>query len=428
MTASIQQTSDQEAPAWQHGRIVVLARDLWHDQQWMNRQHICSRLAARGWRLVYSNGALGLRGRDSEHWAQAPWLDRVEADGELRVVQPGRLSAGIEQIPRLARRAERRHVQMLIEAAGGVPDWLMLFSPRYAEYIDYFPGAKLAYHVYDHFPGFPRWNHGMEINHRLIVERADLLTTSSAPIARDLPPPGPERAIVMTNAANVAAFEAGDKVPCPADLEAIPRPRIVYAGALNAKLDFALILRCATERPRHHWIFVGPEVEGVQHIAEHRALRQLANVHFLGLRSRNEIPAYLAYADVATIPYDLQGAWSFHGSPNKLPEALAAGKPVVSTPLPAAESFAAVTALASTPDEWLAALDAAIAGRGVGNPEARREVARRHDWEGWVDRYEALLLAPPQGKTQTAQIDHGLVSGRADAPNVEVGRASSWRA
>jgi hypothetical protein len=94
----------------------------------------------------------------------------------------------------------------------------------------------------------------------------------------------------------------------------------------------------------------------------------------------------------------------------------------------AREAFVPVIALASTQEEWLRSPDAAIAGRGVGTPEARREVVRRHDGEGWVDRYEALLLAPPRGKTQTAQIDHGVVSGIMDMPNVDVRGTSSWRA
>lgn len=378
------------------GRIVALSSTLWHDPQWMNRQHICSRLAVRGWRVVYSNGPLAFADRRSQGWRQAPWIGRVEMDGELRVVEAGRVRAAIEKVPPFSAQSAQRHAQALIAASGGPPDWLLLFDLRYAEYIDHFPGAQVAYHVYDHFPGFPKWTERKELSHRLIVKRADLITASSASIANDLPPPGRERAIVMPNAANVAAFEAGEKSPCPVDLASIPRPRIIYAGALNRKLDFGLILRCATDRPSHHWVFVGPEVEGVGDIAAVQALRRLANVHFLGLRCRRDIPAYLAHSDVATIPYDVQGAWSFHGSPNKLPEALAAGKPLIATPIPAAIPFSEVAALADSADAWLAALDAAVDGSGVGSVDTRRRVARDHDWESWVDRYEALLTASPR--------------------------------
>jgi glycosyltransferase involved in cell wall biosynthesis len=393
-------TIDNTDPTELRGRIVALSTTEWHDDQWMNRQHICSRLAARGWRVVYSNGALRLDGWRSMRWNRAPWFDRVETQENLRIVHAGRLDARIDRVAPLARRAIRRHAETLIDASGGRPDWILVFNARLADYIQHFDDVRVAYHVYDYVQGYPTWNPFLEKTHSHLVDRADLLTASSARIAETLPNNGPDGAIVIPNGADTRAFEAGVNALCPPDIAAIPRPRIIYAGKLNEKVDYSLIAGCASKRPRHQWLLVGSEGRNIDDLPHLKKLRQLPNVHFLGERHHSRIPAYVGHSDVVALAYSIEGGWARFGSPLKLFEGLAAGKSVVSAPLDAVKPFANVTALASTPEEWLDALDAAIAGQGVGSPEERRRAAREHDWEGWVDRYEALLRSPPERRTR----------------------------
>ena len=62
------------------------------------------------------------------------------------------------------------------------------------------------------------------------------------------------------------------------------------------------------------------------------ALPRARNIHYLGRKDYEELPAYLAGWDVALMPFAINEATRFI-SPTKTPEYLAAGKPVVSTPV-----------------------------------------------------------------------------------------------
>ena len=72
-----------------HPPILAFAPNSWHSS-WKNRQQLLSRLAARGWPVIYSTGALSVWDRDKPQWAEAGWRGGfVEADGVL-VDRPGR--------------------------------------------------------------------------------------------------------------------------------------------------------------------------------------------------------------------------------------------------------------------------------------------------------------------------------------------------
>jgi glycosyltransferase involved in cell wall biosynthesis len=71
--------------------------------------------------------------------------------------------------------------------------------------------------------------------------------------------------------------------------------------------------------------------------------------------------------------------------PLKLHEYLACGRPVVSSPIRSVQEFARVVRLARTAEEWSQALSDALAASGsVEQMEARRNVAREHDWDNLV--------------------------------------------
>ena len=57
-------------------------------------------------------------------------------------------------------------------------------------------------------------------------------------------------------------------------------------------------------------------------------LPRLANIHYLGGKSYDELPAYIGGWDVAMMPFALNESTRYI-SPTKTPEYLAAGRPVV---------------------------------------------------------------------------------------------------
>lgn len=115
--------------------------------------------------------------------------------------------------------------------------------------------------------------------------------------------------------------------PDPIDQEAIPHPRIGFFGVVDERMDLQLLEQIADIHPDWHLVIIGPVVK-----IDASDLPQRANIHYLGGKKYQELPAYLAGWDVALLPFAQNDSTRFI-SPTKTPEYLAGGKPVVSTPI-----------------------------------------------------------------------------------------------
>lgn len=113
----------------------------------------------------------------------------------------------------------------------------------------------------------------------------------------------------------------------PDDQKDITGPKIGFFGVIDERFDVALIKEVAEKRPNWQIILIGPTVKINPEI-----LPQRDNIHYLGPKKYEELPNYLSGWDVALIPFALNKSTRFI-SPTKTPEYLAAGIPVVSTPI-----------------------------------------------------------------------------------------------
>ncbi len=111
----------------------------------------------------------------------------------------------------------------------------------------------------------------------------------------------------------------------PADQAPIPHPRLGYFGVIDERIDLGLLDALAASRPGWQFVMVGPVVK-----ISADTLPRRENIHYLGGKNYQDLPAYIAGWDVAMMPFARNEATRFI-SPTKTPEYLAAGKPVVST-------------------------------------------------------------------------------------------------
>ena len=176
---------------------------------------------------------------------------------------------------------------------------------------------------------------------------------------------------------NVHAFPSSIDVPHfaqalrpmeePLDQANIPHPRAGFFGVLDERFDHELVAKVALLRPETHFIFLGPVVK-----IDPALLPQGSNVHYLGGKAYADLPAYLSGWDVALLPFALNDSTRFI-SPTKTPEYLAAGKPVVSTPIHdviAGYGQSGLIAIAGTAEQFAEALDAALLPQAEGWKEA----------------------------------------------------------
>ncbi len=113
----------------------------------------------------------------------------------------------------------------------------------------------------------------------------------------------------------------------PADQAQIPHPRFGFFGVVDERFDIDLLDKVAKAKPEWHFVILGPVVK-----IDPATLPTHANIHYLGGKKYEELPSYIAGWDIATIPFAMNESTKFI-SPTKTPEYLAAGKPVISSPI-----------------------------------------------------------------------------------------------
>lgn len=111
----------------------------------------------------------------------------------------------------------------------------------------------------------------------------------------------------------------------PADQAGIAKPRFGFYGVIDERFDINLLDAVSKAKPDWQFVLIGPVVK-----IDPATLPQRENIHYLGQKSYQELPAYLSGWQVAMIPFELNESTRFI-SPTKTPEYLAAGVPVIST-------------------------------------------------------------------------------------------------
>lgn len=144
----------------------------------------------------------------------------------------------------------------------------------------------------------------------------------------------------------------------PPDQATLPHPRLGFFGVVDERMDLHLLDAIAAARPQWQLVILGPCVK-----IDQATLPRRANIHYLGMKKYEELPAYLSGWDVALLPFAKNESTKFI-SPTKTPEYLAAGRPVVSTSVrdvvrPYGEQ--ALVHIADDPAEFVHAIEQALA-------------------------------------------------------------------
>lgn len=186
-----------------------------------------------------------------------------------------------------------------------------------------------------------------------------------------------------------SAREASSGVAEAEDQVRLPHPRFGFYGVIDERLDLSLLDFVAERRPEWQVVLVGPVVK-----IDPATLPQRSNIHYFGQRSYDDLPRYLSGWDVCLLPFALNDATRFI-SPTKTLEYMAAERPIVSTPITdVAEPYRDVVYLGSTPEQFLAACDAALeapAAERARRASRMREVLAGTSWNVTVAAMEKLI-------------------------------------
>ena len=246
-----------------------------------------------------------------------------------------------------------------------------------------FGEERVVYYCVDEFAAFAGYD--VETTRRLdreLCQAADLVITTSRALFESKKPFNPNTVYVPHGVQYRQFARALDPdFPVAEDLKALPGPIVGYYGLVQEWQDLDLLGEIARRRPDWSIVLVGKVQIDVERF------RSIKNLHFLGQRPHEALPHYSRGFDVATIPHKVTEL-TVNMNPIKLREYLAAGLPVVSSPLPEVRVYEPEVRIAERVEDWIAQIDRAIADR---SPEADRRRSELVAGEDWSVRVEAIL-------------------------------------
>lgn len=201
----------------------------------------------------------------------------------------------------------------------------------------------------------------------------------------------------------------------PIDQAKIPHPRLGFFGVIDERFDRELLNQVALQKPDWNFVIIGPIVK-----IDPDSLPKHPNIHYLGAKKYDELPAYLAGWDIALLLFARNDSTRFI-SPTKTPEYLAAGKPVISTSIrdvvrPYGEQK--LVEIADTPDEFIYAAEKILSQPSDAEWLARVDsflanVSWDKTWKQMSDLIDAVIER--KKLTNSATVPLGKVRQRAGA-------------
>ena len=382
-----------EQPVLEGASIVCFAHDWGGDPT--SKTHIMRILAKRN-RVLWVN-SIGMRrpttsGRDIRRIfakLRRSFAGCVEVEPNLFVTNPLVLPLpGVAWAERLNAGILAARLRSICRRRGMCRPMLWTFLPNVGWLLGRLEERMVIYHCVDEYAAFAGVSREALIaRERDLIGRADVVFTSSQQLCDERRPLNPNTHFV-SHGVDVSHFgRALDPTTVvPEDVGSLPRPVVGFFGLLADWVDFSLVRALALARPAWSFALVGKAA------ADLEPLRGLSNVHLLGQKPYAALPGYCRAIDVGIIPFRMSEL-TVRANPLKLREYLAAGLPVVSTPLPEVARYNGMVRLASGPEEFLSGLEAALGERSDVMTRQRMEAMRVEGWETRVAEISTILAA-----------------------------------
>ena len=363
--------------------LVVVSHLRW-DFVYQRPQHVLSRLARTRPVTVVEEP---VHDPDAE-----PHLETIDAAPGVTVLrphtpvpEPGFSDAQIETIAPMLRRWA-----VETETLGACDGWT--YTPLAAPLFDAFEPRAVVYDCMDELSAFDHAPPELLAREQDLLDRADLVFTGGPSLYRAKKD---RHESVHCFPSSVDADHFGRArpdaagLPEPADQREIGRPRLGFFGVIDERLDRDIVAALAETHPEWDVVMVGPVVK-----IDPASLPQAPNLHWLGGKSYDELPAYLAGWDVCLLPFAQNRSTEFI-SPTKTLEYMAAERPIVSTPITdVAEPYGHIVRLGDTPRAFVAACESALDASDADRQrrtDAMRAVLAETSWDATAAAMARLL-------------------------------------
>ena len=180
-----------------------------------------------------------------------------------------------------------------------------------------------------------------------------------------------EKIFHISNGVNLEHFQKANR-DIPEDFKNIPKPRVIYVGAIDEWFDVGLLYELASKRNNISFVIIGDPAIDLSRIST------LSNVFILGRKDYKDIPSFLYNSDIGIIPFKLDHPIVNSINPIKLYEYMACGLPVIATKWKELEMISSPAYLAKGTGSFLKGLDEYLKNY---SREKSTEFSKSNSWE-----------------------------------------------
>jgi UDP-galactopyranose mutase len=302
----------------------------------------------------------------------------------------------------------------LVKQEGLQQPLVWLYTPMALPLAETLSPAALIYDCMDELSAFRNAPRQLIQRESALLRRADLVFTGG-PSLYELKRQRHHSVHCLASSVDAAHFSRAKGLHRDHPLQApVPHPRLGFFGVIDERFDVRLIEEVARARPAWQVMLVGPIVK-----IDPATLPRLPNIHYLGQQPYDELPEFLAGWDVCLLPFALNDATRYI-SPTKTLEYMAAGKPIVSTPIrDVAVPYAGIVSIAGDAAGFIAACEAALAL----SPRERQRLdtlmattVASTSWERTAERMRQLVGEVSSGPPRSTPFVSALTSHDRGGP------------
>lgn len=267
---------------------------------------------------------------------------------------------------------------------------LWCYSPTSADAAPYIPHSSLVYDCVDRHSAYKGFIDEETVNtlEKNLSEQANTVFATAIGLYDTLSQYN-KNAVMLPNGVNFEHFNraANETFEIPEDMKDIKHPIVGFVGMLQECIDYDKIELIAKSRPDWSVVLIGKALPGVNL----DYLKQYKNIHFLGMKKYDDLPAYIQNFDVCLNVFR-DGNLSRDVSPLKFYEYLATGKPIVSTPQPEQVlGYSDSVYISYGENDFIKRCEEAMAEPDNAKRDLRIAYARACSWDARVREMEEIL-------------------------------------
>lgn len=231
----------------------------------------------------------------------------------------------------------------------------------------------------------------LEQMEREVLERADIVFAVSESLRARCTKINPN-VFVVPNAVDPQHFGCAqaEETRIPDDIAGIKQPIVGFLGRIDhGRMDYELIKYLAFAHSEWSIVLVGGYKDSRKY-QSFQEIERLENVHLLGEKSYEDLPAYLKAFRICIVPFRLN-SHNLSCSPLKLYEYLATGKPIVSVEIPHVARLKSIVGVARDATQFDRNIVASLSEDDDSLPQQRVEAALENSWKKRAEQVMILL-------------------------------------